>query len=431
MGILVGILILSVMMIVHELGHYLTGRRLGFKIEEFSLFMGPVLWSWQRQGIKYSIKLLPIGASVRFGGEMEVDTGPDQDPSLFFNRPKWARAIVIGTGPALNLLSGVLAFLLMFSFFGCQVPVLQTVTGDTLAVRAGLVAGDRILTANGSSIRTALDYTGVEAYTPSDKTVDLTVRSSDGTVRDVSLVPVMVEGYRLGITIEQTLQQGGAVVAAVDAKSNNSQPVLQVGDIVLAANDVAYTDLAAFRAELDASAGQPLKITVIRGGQRQDLTMVGTHYQQAMARGIWFASASDPGTVLSQSFEWSWSIVKLTVRSIGMIFSGQIAAKDSLSGPVGVVSMISTVVEQKQPISEKVYQLLWMFALVSISLGFMNLLPIPPLDGNHLVLIVVEAVRRRRLSVRVQQVIGMVGLFLIIALAVAGLAFDILRLSGG
>ena len=92
MGILVGLLILSIMMFVHELGHYLTGRRLGFNIEEFSIFMGPVLFSWERNHIRYSLKLLPIGASVRFSGEYPEPGEHSSDPGDFYNRPKWARA---------------------------------------------------------------------------------------------------------------------------------------------------------------------------------------------------------------------------------------------------------------------------------------------------------------------------------------------------
>jgi len=102
-----------------------------------------------------------------------------------------------------------------------------------------------------------------------------------------------------------------------------------------------------------------------------------------------------------------------------------------LSGPVGVVSMVSNVVENDQPVSDKIYQLLWLFALISVSLGFMNLLPIPPLDGNHLVLIGIEAIRGKRLEPRLQTIIGMIGLALIVFLGLAGLIFDIMRLTGG
>jgi regulator of sigma E protease len=433
MGIFVGILLLSVMMVVHELGHFLTGLMLGFKIEEFSLFMGPTLLKWDRKGIRYSLKLLPIGASVRFGGEAGDDPdAPDADPTLFFNRPRWARAIVIGTGPAINLLSGILAFAIMFSVFGYTLPELYKVDKNTLAANAGLVAGDRVIAANGTAIRTSLDYMSVETLTPADQPLLLSVKGTDGSVRQVNLEPTKLKGYRLGITVDLTNPLAeGVLISAVDASSNGGNPVLKAGDILLSANGVPYDNTKTdFRDAVDKSAGQPLSVDVIRDGQRQTLAMVATSYEGYLSRGIWFTSGHAFLPAVGQAFKWSWSVVTVTVHSLGLIFSGRISAKDSLSGPVGVVSMISNVVDQKAQVSDKIYQLLWMFALISVNLGFMNLLPIPPLDGHHLVLIAIEAIRRRRLALRTQNIIGMVGIVLIISLAFAGLLFDILRLTG-
>ena len=433
MGIFVGIILLSILMIVHELGHFLTGLKLGFKILEFSLFMGPVLYSREHKGIRYSIKLLPIGASVRFAGEEEQENNgfDPRDPGLFYNRPKWARAIVIGTGPAVNLLSGVLAFLLIFSIFGYTVPVIQDTIKDTLAQKAGLVAGDRVLAANGNAIRTTLDYTAVDLFTASDRPIRLDVESTTGERRTVILEPTTAKRFQLGVTVEPEISNGGAVVATVEAKSNNGNPVLQVGDILLAANGIDYLDTEAFRDEVQSSAGQPLQVKILRNGQAMTLDMVATQLEIKLPRGVWFASQTAFLPAVGQSFQWSWSIVKVTVKSIGAIFTGETKAKDTLSGPVGVVSMISTVVEKQQPLSEKVYQLLWMFALISVSLGFMNLLPIPPLDGHHLVLIGIEAVRRKRLAPQTQTIIGIIGLALIVFLGLAGLFFDVMRLIGG
>lgn len=433
MGIFIGIILLSILMIVHELGHFLTGLKLGFKILEFSLFMGPVLYSREHKGIKYSIKLLPIGASVRFAGEEEEEmNGFDpRDPGLFFNRPKWARAIVIGTGPAVNLLSGVLAFLIMFSSFGFTIPVIQDTLRDTLAQKAGLVAGDHVLAANGKPIRTALDYTAVDMFTPADQPVRLDVESAGGKRHTVVLEPTKAERFQLGVTVEPEISNGGAVVASVEPTSNKGQPVLQVGDILLKVNGIDYLDTEAFRDAVQASAGQPLDVGILRKGQPMTLNMVATQFEISLPRGIWFSNETAFLPAVGQSVQMSWSIVKVTVKSIGAIFTGEVKAKDTLAGPVGVVSMISTVVEKKQPLSDKIYQLLWMFALISVSLGFMNLLPIPPLDGHHLVLIGVEAIRRKRLLPRTQTVIGVIGLALIVFLGLAGLFFDVLRLVGG
>lgn len=427
-GIVIGLLILSVMMIVHELGHFLTGRRLGFKIEEFAIFMGPVLFSWERQGIKYSIKLLPIGASVRFAGEYSEDGAETDDPGFFYNRPKWARAIVISTGPILNLLSGVLAFLVMFSIFGYTIPVLSQVEKGTLAANAGLLAGDRILAADGKPVRTTLDYSGLEMFVPYATPIELKVRGADGQLRTTVLQPQYLERYRLGITINPDDGQPGAVIASVDPESNLGKPVLLKDDILLAAAGVVYEDTQAFAAAIEKSAGQPIELSIVRAGEKMALSMTATRYKDPVPRGIYFQGSTEFLPAIGQSFQWTWSIVKVTLRSIGMLFTGALKPQDTLSGPVGVVSMINDVVKQDQPLADKILQLLWMFALVSVSLGFMNLLPIPPLDGNHLVLIVIEAIRRKRLSIKAQNLIGMAGIVLIILLALAGLFFDVMRL---
>lgn len=427
LGIVIGILILSVMMIVHELGHFLTGRKLGFKIEEFSVFMGPVLFSWQRQGIKYNIKLLPIGASVKFAGEFSEDGTQQDDPGHFYNRPKWARAVVIATGPALNLLSGILAFLIMFSVFGYTIPVIAEVNPETLAYNAGLVPGDRIVQIENDVVNTEMDYSYLAMFIGADSPLTLKVQAADGTTRSVVLQPVYTERYRLGINIRMVSGQKGVLIEGVEADSNNGSPVLLIGDTLLAVNDIAYED-PAFADTIEKTAGQPIKVTVIRGGQTTDLTMTATRYKDALDRGIFFQRQNDFIPAIGQAVQSSWSIVKLTLRSIGMMFAGTLKAQDTLSGPVGVVTLINDVVGQEQTASVKIYQLLFMFALISVSLGFMNLLPIPPLDGNHLLLIVVEAIRGKRLSEKAQNLIGLMGFALIILLAAAGLIFDVMRL---
>jgi regulator of sigma E protease len=437
-GIVIGILILSIMMLLHELGHYIAGRKLGFKVEEFSIFMGPVLYEWQKNGIRYNVKLLPIGASVRFAGDEEpaekdeksLPVYDSDDPGLFYNRPKWARAVVIGTGPAINLLSGILAFLIMFSAFGFTIPVIQATAQETQAFSSGLEAGDRVIRANGERIRTTLDYTGAEMFVSQDQVMELEVRKPDGSLEKVRLEPVLQDRYRLGITIFAETGNEGARIESVDPQSNQGNPVLKPGDILISANGVPYSDAAAFRNAVQEAAKQPIRLSVIRDGKTLELEMKASHYSEYMPRGVYFTVSNNFFQAIGQSFQWSASIVKVTIRSIGMMFSGALKPQETLSGPVGVVSLIGDVVNQKQPISETIYQLLWLFAIISVSLGFMNLLPIPPLDGHHLVLIGVEAIRGRRLSVKVQSMIGYIGFALIIGLALMGLVFDIMRLSG-
>ncbi len=426
-GIIVGILILSVMMIVHELGHFLTGRRLGFKIEEFSIFMGPVLFSWTRKDVKYSIKAFPIGASVRFAGEFMEDGTMSDDPSHFYNRPKWARAIVLVTGPLLNLLSGVMALLILFTAFGCAIPVQQEYDSyaGTQAYEAGILPGERIVSIEGEAVNTWIDLNGGLSFIGNDKTIAMQVRALDGTVRNVVLQPVKTTGYRLGINLSGDTSKG--IIGDVEATSNGGSPVLKKGDQLLAINGQAY-NYDTLPAIIRESAGETFEVTVLREGKTLDLQMVATSYEFFNSRGINPQTSQEFLTNVGQSFMSTWSIVKFTVRSIGMMFTGQIKAEDSLSGPVGIVTFVSDIVAQQQPLSDLIYQLLWIIALISVSLGFMNLLPIPPLDGNHLLLIGIEAIRGKRLTEKVQNMIGVFGFALIILLAITGLIFDIMRL---
>jgi regulator of sigma E protease len=328
----------------------------------------------------------------------------------------------------LNLLTGVLAFLIIFWSFGYTLPLIGAVPAQTQAATTDLQPGDRILRFEGNIIRTTLDYSVLDMFHAGDQPLSLLVRGSDGQNRTVVLEPAWRSVYRLGVSIRQVAGQG-IVIESVEQTSNGGNPLLLAGDVLLAANGVSVADMAAFTAAVQAAAGETMTIAVRRDGQALDIAMKATLSNDLVPRGIVFTSSAAAWPAVGQAFQWTWSIVKATVRSIGMIFAGSLRPQDALSGPVGVVSMISDVVSEDQPLADKIYQLLWLFAFIAVSLGFMNLLPIPPLDGNHLVLIVVEAIRGRRLSARVQNAIGIVGIGLIVVLALAGLLFDILRLT--
>ena len=181
MGILVGLLLLSALMVIHELGHFLVGRALGFAIEEFAIFMGPVLFSWNRKGIRYSIRLFPIGAFVRFSGEeRRDDTDKSDNPALFHRRPRWARALVIGSGPVINLLAGVAAFAILFTSYGFTTTTVDQVADGSQAATAGIRSGDRIVMANGAHVATTVDYSVELELAGVSKPVELVVRDAAG-----------------------------------------------------------------------------------------------------------------------------------------------------------------------------------------------------------------------------------------------------------
>lgn len=436
MGILAGILLLSVIMILHEIGHFATGRKLGFKVEEFSLFMGPRLLSREVNGIRYSLKLFPIGASCRFAGE-EGEEEEDQEAkdltvnrgARFFDRPRWARAIVLTAGAAMNYLSGVLVFFVLFVWFGFATNTVGLIGTGSQAEAAGLGAGDRIVAVDGARVGTQLDFVSQVMFLPPEKAVTLTVEGAgSGERREVVLTPVKASTYRLGVTVDLSGEQ--PVIMEVDPASNGGNPVLTKGDVLVSVNGVSYEQTDAFAAEVERSQGAEVTVQVVRDGVDADIRMRPVRMEYYNSQGIQFAAGSGVGRSAVEAFRYSWSIVRFTVKGISMMIAGQLSARDNLSGPIGIVSMIGDVVETEQPLADKVYSLLSMFGLISVNLAFMNLLPIPPLDGNHLLLTGVEAIRGKRLSSRVQTAISLVGFALLIGLAVLVVVFDVMRLTG-
>jgi len=431
MGIVVGILILSLLMFIHELGHYISGRLLGFKILEFSLFMGPVLLSKtsKKTNIKYSLKLLPIGASVRFLGEEGMGEAPSEDKGAFNNMPKWKRAVTIATGPIVNILAGVLALIILFTSIGFITTTVGNVGEKTQAASAGVEVSDKILKLNGSSILTSTDYAFEANFLPEGQKVNLTVLKNDGkTVKDYTLIPEKISTFVIGITRQSDDSAEGWVISSVDPKSNNGKPVIKAGDIVLSVGGVSTKDSQSAISQIAQSKGSPLAVVVKRDGKEIELITTPMISQYYNPIGIDFKSGSGFAASIGESFKFSVSILKVTFKGIAMMISGKIKAKDGLAGPVGIVMITGTIVDQKIPVKDIIYNLLSLFALISLSLGIFNLLPIPALDGSHLLLITIEAIRGKRLPAAVENKIIFAGFMFIIALAILGLVFDIMRL---
>lgn len=428
-GILVGLVILGLMMTVHELGHYLVGRRLGFNVIEFQIFMGPELFSWTRNGTKFSLRLLPIGAAVQFAGEY-AEANETMQPGDFYERPKSYRAAVLAAGPLVNILTGILAFYILFSASGFATPTLAGVQANSLAAEAGLEAGDRITSFDGTAIRTDLDLSTslqiADLGVPAEVTY---IENETGEERQTSWTPELMTTYYLGITIDVRSEQ--VHVMEVDTDLNASAQVLQTGDIIHTVNGDEVT-IETLPAVLEEAAGETFSVGLTRNGEPLTVEMSAVPAEVLRPAGIVLTLEEDPLAAIPYAFQYGWSMVTSNVRLLGEMFSGGISARDSLTGPVGIVQIFTGVVTNTTiDIGARLLQLLSLFGLISIALGFTNLLPIPPLDGNQLLLTAVEAVRGKRLSEKVQNIVTISGVVVILGLAAMALFFDISRILGG
>ena len=325
----------------------------------------------------------------------------------------------------------MLAFIALFASLGYSTPFVTAPVAGTQAAAAGVTAGDRILAVNGSTLWATIDYDMENGFLANTAALSLRVQPADGSpAKTVNLVPASSKTYRLGITTQNTAVDGGLPIVSVDPASNGGAPVLVAGDILLTVNGVDASDRTKLTAAVQAGSGQVLTVVVKRAGVDTTLTMKATEYTYVNDRGVQFAYGKTFLGAVGASVTNSASVVKLTFRSLSMLFSGAVKPQDALSGPVGIVDTIGGVVSQNQPFSVKASTVLFIFALISVNLGIFNLLPIPALDGSHLVLIGVEAARGgKRLPEKLENAIVMVGFFLIICLAVVGFVFDIMRIA--
>lgn len=434
-GILVGLILLSLMMFVHELGHFLVGRKLGFTIIEFSIFMGPRLLSWERKGIRYSLKLIPIGASVQFAGEFNTDpksiakvaAARRERPGDFYARPKSYRAAVAFAGPAVNLLCGILAFAILFSFLGSFTNEISGVGKKSMAEAAGLEVGDKLLKLNGRSINNELDMNAasiIEARTESFRLEFL----RKGKLQSVELKRATAKFPVMGVELQK--ETSGLRIKAVDASLYHHGDILRVNDLITSIDGKA-AEITTIKKFWETDSKRKMPLTVERNGEKLSLVVEPTMVERSLPWGIELKRDRSILYALPRAVIYSASIFKLTFISIGKMITGALSARENLSGPIGVVTAISGVVTTNGiPLAQKLCTLLSLFGLISLSLGIMNLLPIPPLDGNLLLLTALEAIRGRTLTLRTQTAITVVGMIVVILLLVLGFYFDICRLLG-
>lgn len=447
-GVLVGLLSLGIMMFFHELGHFLMGRALGFKIIEFSIFMGPRLLSWERNGIRYSLKLLPIGASVEFVGEEITDEDLEEEERdlseeeerarLLAARERgdfqamqpWKRALTLLAGPGMNLLTAFLIMLIYFGNVGIQLPTVAEVLPNGLAAEAGMEADDEILRLGSKKVHNNIDIMTAGILIQDESEVPLVYRSKDsGEIREVMVDPSPRETPLLGITIDTSDESGGISILGVDPAINNAgDPNLEAGDRILQINgeEASYEEL---QSQLAENKGEALSLTVLREGEEISLETKPTIVIQAPSLGVYLQTDHDFAKVPAYSFHYGKSVIVSTAQLLGQVFTGGLQVKDAFSGPVGIVSMYSGIVSgQGIQWAQKILQWLSLTFMISLALGFGNLLPIPPLDGGILVFVGIEKLLGRPINPRIQNALQMLGLGLFLLLAIYVLGIDIWRL---
>lgn len=442
-SIIVVLIMLGVLATLHELGHFWVARLLKIKVFEVSLFVGPKLLKWKRNGVDFSVRAIPLGAYVRFSEIDENGYAVDsKDPDLLVNQPRFKRLLVSLAGPFMNLVLGTLIFLIMFCTTGfTSTRIFKPAENTQLGAYASQISdGDTITSVNGVRVFSSYDMIfEIDSADPT-KDMNLTIKSGEtGKNFDVTLTPIIRKRPMLLITVENKNYDNsyeGWKVFSVDEAQNEGNPVLKPGDYILGINGKAVDD-EDFEDFLYNTTDEVLTVKYSRDGKETEAELIPKYVETVNPLGIYpigysVNSADTFFSAFGYAAKMPASLFNITIRGIKDIIAGKVKAYNLVSGPIGITTMVNDVVaDEEDTIADKLYILVMLSAVISIALAFSNLLPIPGLDGIQIIFIVVEMVIGRKLSEKAEARLTVVGFVIIVLLLILAFVSDILRIIFG
>ncbi|MBI4461663.1 MAG: RIP metalloprotease RseP [Acidobacteria bacterium] len=433
--IITGLIVLGLMVLVHEWGHFLAAKLFGIRVDVFSIGFGPRLFGRKRGATDYRVSALPLGGYVKMAGDTpgEEHGSPDE----FLSKPRWQRAGVVLAGPLMNLLLAVLLLAALFTYhyerpaFYEQPAVIGAVLPNSPAAAAGLEVGDRIVALDdlqNPRWRHVLVQTAISVGQP----VRVVVERA-GERLAVEIVPRAEKGER--VDFAGWLPQVPPMVRGVISGSPAEQAGLEAGDVLLALNgqqlNISSPESESVSDRIQKLQGVALQLTIARGGAEQTLSVQPTldPQEKRWTIGVWLGPQTiteqlSPWQALRQSVAQNWETTGWIGTLLARLVTGR-ASLRSLEGPVGIVR------RSGEAARIGLAAVVNLMVLISLSLGLLNLLPIPILDGGHLLLLAVEGSLQRDLSLVVKERMIQVGfLFLMLIFAIV-MYNDIARLFGG
>lgn len=415
MSILIAALMLGVVIIVHEFGHFILAKTNGIVVEEFSVGMGPRLISTVKGGTRYSLKAIPFGGSCMMRGEDGEETGE----GTFNSKSVWRRISVIAAGPVFNFILAFFGAMIIISIIGYDPPqVLQVAEGSPEA-EAGLQKGDLITEFDGENIYLGRDLdTKLMLEGMPDR--EITVKfKRDGKEQEISYTPKKQFRYMLGFTYYETEEQ--PEISTVTMGGVLEKAGLKAGDYIYAINGQKISTGIELKKYFDEHplSEESLTLTYLRDGLEYDVEVTpeaADYVERGFVYNLGRVKTSPLGVLKYSGLEVRYWI-RTTLKSFKMLFTGKIGL-DSLSGPVGVVNVIGDAYEESKSEGSLITWLtmLNLMIFISANLGVMNLLPLPALDGGRLVFLLIEAVRGKPVNREAEGMVHFAGLLLLMAL---------------
>lgn len=426
MSVLMTILAFNFIIIIHEMGHFIAAKALGVKVLEFSLFIGPKLFSIKRGETQYSLRLLPLLAYVKMEGE---DESSDHERS-FGKKPLLSRAIIIAAGPFANLASALIILTIVFSISGYVTNKVSQAPEGSPAYQAGIRAGDEIIKYDGKRIYSPLNIAEF-MYVSKGEPATIQYKRGD-TIHNTQIVPRVIpqDKYLLGFATNEAYGENSTKIASVEPGSPSDKAGIKKGDKILSLNGKKMNNMTEIVDFMIQNKSAPIDVILLRGNEEislKNIIPVKGSNPEYFDIGIDYAFVT-PGVfqALGHSVEFTYATTRGVAYTLSWLITGKVSLMQMV-GPVGIVTTINQAAQQGSNWMEKLISLLNITAFISIAIGATNLVPFPALDGGRLLILIIEAIRRKSIPIEKESAINMLGFVLLIVLAVFVTTNDLVR----
>lgn len=434
------IVALGLVVTFHEYGHFWVARKCGVKILTFSVGFGKPLWSWKgKDNTQYQVAAIPLGGYVKM---LDHEVHPTEQKDLsksFRNKSLWQRAAIVAAGPIANFIfSIVMLWIMLMIGMPALKPIVGDVEGESIAERAGIRTGTEVVRVDGHDVQDWQDVNLRLVARMGDEQTVITTRSNSG---DTSEHYLSLADWSFDPESESTLSSLGLSVYQpkvttellwIEEDSPAQQAGLEVGDKIIGLNGTPVEEWGQITSFVAQRPNQSIAVRIERSGMTQQLSLAlaernGNGYMgvapssEPYPEAFQFTLKAGPIDALKGGVERTWQFMGLSLSMIKKLIVGDVGI-NNLSGPIGIGQAAG------DHASYGLVYFLSFLALISVSLGILNLLPIPMLDGGHLLFYAVEGIQGKPVSEKAQEIGFRIGLAVLVLLTMVAVFNDINRL---
>ncbi|MFO7791210.1 MAG: RIP metalloprotease RseP [Bacteroidota bacterium] len=422
------LLALSILVFVHELGHYLAARAFKIKVDKFFIFFDwpGKIYSKKIKGTEYGVGMLPLGGYVKISGMIDESMDKEQmkkppQPWEFRSKPAWQRLIVMVAGVVMNVIVGVLIFTFAHMAFSESYIDLDDVNDGIYAweyaEKTGLQNGDKIIAIDGKKVNRVTDVISTRLYLGDEISVE-----RNGKIIDIPLPDTLYKHMMNAETMFLSFQNYPVEIKEVIEGHSAHKAGLKTSDEIIGINSQSVELKGEFMESLVKHRGDTIKLKVRRLGHPVTLELP---VDSAGTIGVRLKSkypSTEYNFYTAMKYGWkdAFESLKANAKGLGKVFSGEEKARDSLQGPIGIAKTFGGVWHWGR---------FWtLTGIISMVLAFVNILPIPALDGGHVLFTLIEMIIGRKLPDKFMEIVQMIGLIIVLGLMVLIIGNDIINL---